>query len=71
MLIGAHDWYLEGARYLVGRQGGDGSWNTGMLGGKEYKPSAVLDTAWAILFLKKATRPMKPMPPPVVTPPSK
>ncbi len=70
-LIGAHDWYLEGARYLVGRQGGDGSWNTGMLGGKEYKASAVLDTAWAILFLKKATRPMKPMPPPVVTPPAK
>ena len=68
VLIGEHDWYLEGARYLVSKQGGDGSWNTGNLGGKEYKPSAVLDTAWAILFLKKATRPLEPIPQPVVTP---
>ncbi|MDA1195924.1 MAG: hypothetical protein O2894_12160 [Planctomycetota bacterium] len=70
-LIGSHDWYLLGARYLIAHQHGDGSWNTGNLGGKEYKPSAILDTAWAILFLKKATRPLKPLPAPVVTPPSK
>lgn len=71
VLIGKHDWYLDGARLLLGRQKGDGSWNTGNLGGKEYKASAVLDTAWAILFLKKATKPMKPMPAPVVTPANK
>ena len=66
-LIGEHDWYLEGARYLVKAQKGNGAWSTGMLGGSEYKASDILDTAWAILFLKKATKPLKPIPGPVVT----
>ena len=66
-LIGRHDWYLDGARYLVGRQKDDGRWSTGVLGGAEYEKSDVCDTAWAILFLKKATRPMKPIPMPVIT----
>ena len=69
-LIGAHDWYIEGARYLISHQKPDGRWNTGALGGSEYEASDVLDTAWAILFLKKATKPMKPIPGPVVTPAS-
>ena len=64
-LIGEHDWYLEGARYLVAKQQGDGRWSTGALG--EYEASDVLDTAWAILFLKKATKPVKPIPGPVIT----
>jgi hypothetical protein len=67
VLIGEHDWYLEGARYLVSHQEPEGRWNSGALG-TEYEPSAVLDTAWAILFLKKATRPMQPIPGPVITP---
>ena len=71
VLIGSHDWYIQGSKLLVGQQKGDGSWNTGALGGSEYKENAVVDTAWAILFLKKATRPLEPIPQPVVTPPSK
>ena len=67
-LIGEHDWYILGSRYLVSKQRKDGSWNTGALGGSEYKESAIIDTAWAILFLKKATRPLEPIPQPVVTP---
>jgi len=73
-LIGKHDWYIEGARYLVAKQKpgdvpqGGGRWSTGAL--PEYEPSDALDTAWAILFLKKATRPAEPIPGPVVTPAS-
>ena len=59
VLIGEHDWYVLGARYLVSHQKSDGRWSTGALGGAEYEPSDVVDTAWAILFLKKATKPME------------
>ncbi|MDJ0522417.1 MAG: terpene cyclase/mutase family protein [Planctomycetota bacterium] len=52
--VGKHDWYLTGARYLVGAQKKDGRWSTGTL--PEYQASDILDTAWAILFLKKATK---------------
>lgn len=65
-LIGQHDWYLTGARYLLQAQKGDGKWSTGVLGTSEYEASDVLDTAWAILFLKRATHPVK-TPMPVVT----
>lgn len=43
-LVG-HDWYGEGAKFLVGGQGGDGSW-----GGES-------DTCFALLFLVRATGP--------------
>ncbi len=46
-LIGGHDWYQEGARFLIDGQGADGSW-TGGYGG-------TIDTCFAILFLKRAT----------------
>ncbi len=46
--IGAHDWYDEGARLLLSRQAGSGLWD-GMHG-----PS--IETAFALLFLKRATR---------------
>lgn len=49
--IGGHDWYQEGARYLVDRQKADGSW----VGGGTYW-GAREDTCFAILFLKRATR---------------
>ena len=65
VLIGKRDWYVEGARYLVGAQNPDGRWSTGNLGTEEYEASDVLDTAWAILFLKKATRPLTPIAAPV------
>lgn len=67
-LVGTHDWYLEGARHLVAKQKGDGRWSTGALGTPgEFEASDLLDTAWALLFLKRATRPATPIPPPVVT----
>lgn len=67
-LVGLHDWYVEGARHLVGMQKDDGRWATGALGMPgEFDGSDVLDTAWALLFLKRATRPLQPIPPPVVT----
>lgn len=52
--FGKHDWYIEGARVLLGAQNDDGSW--GKRDGD--KPSDVWGTCWAILFLKKATRPV-------------
>ena len=57
----------RGARYLVGAQQGDGHWSTGAFGDGTYDASDVVDTAWAILFLARATRPL-PAPLPPVTP---
>ena len=67
-LVGEHDWYLEGARLLVDSQNGDGHWRTGALGENIYEASDAIDTAWAILFLTRATRPGKPIRAPTVTP---
>lgn len=68
-LIGKHDWYVEGARVLVDKQEGEGSWSTGTMGGDgTFEPNDAVDTAWAILFLARSTRPMPPIPAPVVTP---
>ncbi len=44
--IGSHDWYQEGAKFLLDKQGANGAWN------------AEWDTCFAILFLKKATKPL-------------
>jgi hypothetical protein len=55
-LLGPHDWYQEGAVYLVGAQKRDGSWGS---------PT---DTAFALLFLTRATRsPLQTLGPPVTT----
>jgi hypothetical protein len=68
-LVGLHDWYIEGARYLVDQQKPEGFWGTGTLGfDNEYEANTLLDTCWALLFLKRATRPMPPIEPPNVTP---
>lgn len=45
--IGEHAWYLEGARELIKRQGGDGGWR---------EVGSQAETCFAILFLKRATR---------------
>lgn len=45
--LGKVDWYYEGARFLLENQVADGSW--------EKKP---VDTCFAILFLRRATRPL-------------
>ncbi len=42
--IGDHKWYREGAEYLLAEQSKDGKWND------------AVDTCFAILFLKRATR---------------
>jgi hypothetical protein len=49
-LIGEHDWYREGAIVLLARQREDGSWSG------DYHP--IVDTCFALLFLKKATIPL-------------
>ena len=67
-LIGQHDWYIDGAKYLTSHQQADGRWSTGELGPSGHlQASDMIDTAWAILFLKRATRPLIPLPAPVVT----
>ena len=51
--IGGHAWYDEGAKFLVGAQHPDGSWLV------SHDPNhAAWDTCFAILFLKRATRPL-------------
>jgi hypothetical protein len=52
--FGGRDWYAEGARYLVDEQAEDGSWSAQMF----YEPKATISTAFAVLFLKRATKPL-------------
>lgn len=56
MHFGAHDWYPEGARTLLAAQKPDGSWQ----GPSDAKDAEhpVVDTCFAILFLRRATRPL-------------
>ena len=44
--FGTHDWYAEGAQYLIKSQRPDGSW------------SNLTNTCFAVLVLKRATRPL-------------
>jgi hypothetical protein len=52
--IGMHNWYIDGAKFLVGAQNAEGWWN----GMGEPGPSDTIDTCFALLFLKKATMPV-------------
>jgi hypothetical protein len=45
--MGKHDWYVEGARYLVGAQSSGGSWK-----------DSLVSTSFALLFLKRGTVPV-------------
>ncbi len=49
--FGQHAWYVEGAKYLIENQKTDGHWEGGT------KP--ISDTCFALLFLKRATVPVK------------
>ena len=51
--IGSHDWYAEGANAILDAQRENGSWSSGV---SRCKPT--WDTCFAILFLKRATRPL-------------
>jgi hypothetical protein len=55
--FGGHRWYKEGADYLIKAQNNDGSWKS--TGGAEILTDEVTDTCFAILFLKRATPPLK------------
>jgi len=44
--LSKHAWYAEGAQYLIDNQAADGQWN------------GPIDTCFAILFLRRATRPL-------------
>jgi hypothetical protein len=56
--IGAHEWYPEGAAWLVGSQGAEGLWQ-GQQG--DEKNDLRLPTSFALLFLTRATPPLKPV----------
>jgi hypothetical protein len=51
--MGPHEWYPAGAKVLLDAQAADGSW-----GFKSDIDSPVWDTCFAILFLRRATRPL-------------
>ncbi len=57
--LGHHRWYLEGAKWLLSKQNGDGSWSVpsafGLVPGHGSQDEG--DTCFAILFLKRASRP--------------
>ena len=54
--LGKHDWYEEGADYLLGAQSPDGSWS------KSTGESPFANTCFALLFLKRATTPIVQIP---------
>ncbi|MBI3856222.1 MAG: hypothetical protein HY293_11085 [Planctomycetes bacterium] len=55
--IGAHEWYPEGANHLLSTQK-DGVWSSS----DKFPTGAHLDTCFAILFLRRGTLPLKPLP---------
>ena len=64
--LGSHDWYAEGATWLVSVQRGDGSWSSRRLSASSRSSSrrdefvasdygAIVDTSFALLFLRRAS----------------
>ncbi len=51
-LVGSHNWYNEMGQELLNRQASDGHWATGTT----LEPNDTMDTAFALLFLKRATK---------------
>ncbi len=52
-LIGGHDWYREGAEFLVDQQNLNGRWSS-----SQYEGSPHITTAFGLLFLSKGRRPV-------------
>ncbi len=57
-LVGKHAWYSEMGQELINRQNADGHWKTD----STHEPKDVLDTCFALLFLKRATKGAIPFP---------
>jgi hypothetical protein len=57
--IGPHEWYPEGARMLLAAQNADGSWKVTQC---PWVDPTTWDTSFAILFLRRATRPLEDVP---------
>ncbi|MHC4817604.1 MAG: hypothetical protein ACYTF8_06090 [Planctomycetota bacterium] len=55
-LFNDYDWYRAGARDLLRRQDDDGAWRR--TGGINWRYGPAIDTAYAVLFLKRATTPI-------------
>ncbi len=56
--IGAHDWYADGAKLILKNQNADGSWGKPPAAKPDDKGKLTHDTCFAILFLRRATRPL-------------
>ncbi len=52
--LGGHDWFAEGAAWLLEHQTKDGKWDRPDV----HRPYALLNTCFALLFLSRATRPL-------------
>jgi hypothetical protein len=52
--IGNHDWFREGAKFLINGQGGDGHWTSSGAGDGD----PVIGTSFALLFLSKGMAPV-------------
>ncbi|MCE9583257.1 MAG: hypothetical protein K8T20_12270 [Planctomycetes bacterium] len=58
-VFGQYDWYQVGAKWLLANQDGSGMWK-GKGGGAAGGNDPVADTCFAILFLRRATKPVVP-----------
>jgi hypothetical protein len=65
--IGKHDWYRLGARYLIGQQMADGKWPAPAKTDHARYEEELMQTCFALLFLRRATVPPAQPLGPVVT----
>jgi hypothetical protein len=57
--IGTHEWYPECARWVLASQAGDGSWTDARWAADLWHThSRQYDTCWALLFARRASRPV-------------
>ena len=73
-MFGKHDWYNQGARYIISKQSPEGYWNANAARaarapnpGQPAPPVDHVDTCFALLFLKRATVPVISLPKDIYT----